>query len=124
MTAIPFPRSKTPARTEEQDLEQYGGFIRLYVLCRAGEGPISSRGMAQDLAGRGLRVGTRSLTQLIRGLERNGFVKSEAIGRNTVYAATLPGRFAIEQARRKLRGLFSATDANGVDRKDISIYNR
>jgi hypothetical protein len=49
-------RTKGDARAKTEDQERYVEFIRLYILCRAGEEPISSRGISEKLAGCGLTV--------------------------------------------------------------------
>jgi DNA-binding PadR family transcriptional regulator len=122
MTAIATARSKTSALADVEDQETYVGFVRLYVLCCASEEAISSRGISEELAARGWIASPRSLSQLVRGLERNGYLKSEEIGhgrkRHTVYRATRQGRFATKQAQGKLRNLFAA-----LSLKDMSCSN-
>jgi DNA-binding PadR family transcriptional regulator len=112
MTERATVRNKAVALTAAGDRETYIGFIRLYILCRAGEEPISSRGISEKLAGRGLPVSTGSLTRLVRGLENHGYLKSGETGRgrqrHKVYRATRHGRLKIEQAQGKLRSLISA----------------
>ena len=116
MTGRATARSRTAVRTAAWDPETYLGFVRLYVLCRAGDGPISSRGISEELAHRGLMVGAGSLPGLFRGLARSGYLTSEEIGsgrrRHTVYRATGQGQLAIEQAQRKLRRLLTALNTN------------
>jgi hypothetical protein len=58
------------------DLKVEGsGFVRLYILCRAREGPISDRAIAEMLAQRGLPVSAGSLSQVVRGLNNSGYLR-------------------------------------------------
>jgi len=61
MAGTALAKSKTIVPGEAEDPETYFGFVRLFVLCRAGDGAISVQRVAEDLAHRGLVVGTRSV---------------------------------------------------------------
>jgi len=111
MAGTALAKSKTIVPGEAEDPETYFGFVRLFVLCRAGDGAISVQRVAEDLAHRGLVVGTRSVAQLVRGLERKGCLAPDESGsgqqRHKVYCATEQGRLAIEHAQGKLRRLLT-----------------
>lgn len=87
-------------------------FVRLYILYCADVGSISSRCISEGLTRRGLLVSARSVSQLFRGLQSKGLLRSSEgtreKQRQTVYSATRRGRLVIEQARGTLRFFLDA----------------
>lgn len=90
------------------------GFIRLYILYRAGVEPISSRGVSEMLGRRGLTLSIRFISRILCGLESKGYLDAAEVGhspqRKTLYCATSQGRLAIKNARCRLRALFEVLD--------------
>jgi PadR family transcriptional regulator, regulatory protein PadR len=106
-------RKKASSRAEVDGQLLDVSFVRLYILYRSDVEPFSSSQISEELAKRGLLVGTRSISQLCRGLQNNGLLMSaegpQGQQRQTVYRPTRHGRLVIEQARGKLRYLFDAS---------------
>ena len=86
------------------------GFVRLHVLHRAAEGPITGVWIAKELRRHGYRVGPGTLYPLLRGLEKEGYLRSQEMRQGRVryvhYAATAKARRDLKKAREKLRELF------------------
>ena len=86
------------------------GFVRLHVLHHAAEGPITGVWIAQELRRHGYRIGPGTLYPLLRGLEKEGYLRSQETRQGRLryvhYAATAKGRRDLNKARRKLRELF------------------
>ena len=84
------------------------GFVRLHVLYHAAEGPITGVWIAGELRRHGYRIGPGTLYPLLRSLEKEGYLRSQATRQGRVrcvhYAATAksPARFE-ESARETAR---------------------
>jgi PadR family transcriptional regulator PadR len=110
---------KMQARTEIGDKDIDLGLIRLYILHRAAIEPIDSREIVKRLDRHGLTLHTRSVSQILRGLEGKGSLVS-ARTRSTrqsqkTYGLTNQGRLAIKQARVKVRKLFALMSTRASD---------
>jgi DNA-binding PadR family transcriptional regulator len=85
--------------------------IRLYILHRAAMEPVFSLGMTEKLDRHGLKLSTGSVSQILRGLERKGYLvattASNGRQRQKLYRATRRGRVAIEQAEDGIRELLA-----------------
>src|SRR3974377_2464076 len=91
-----------------QDL--YSGLIRLHILHHAVQEPIFGLGIIEELARHGYKLSAGTLSPLLHGLERRGYLraKEERVGRRLrrVYRATSKGRGALLAAKGKVRELF------------------
>lgn len=101
--------AKPDRRTEPQNSETDFGLIQLYVLHRTAIEPVSSREIARQSAQRGFVLSPGSASQILRGLQKKGYIAATTSGRhsNVEYLATPQGRTAIKDARKKLRDLFN-----------------
>jgi len=86
------------------------GFVRLHALHRAAEGPITGVWTAKGLRRHGYRIGPGTLYPLLRGLEKEGYLRSQETRRGRLryvhYAAMAEGRRDLKKAREKLRERF------------------
>ncbi len=91
--------------------EIYGGLVRLHVLHHASSEPIYGKGMMDELAHHGYRLGPGTLYPILHALERDGFLRSsvEKSGRSSrrTYVSTAAGRKALEQAKHRVWELFT-----------------
>jgi PadR family transcriptional regulator, regulatory protein PadR len=94
----------------------YGGFIRLHVLYHAGKEPIFGLEMIEELGRHGYRIGPGTLYPILHQLERDGYLKrtDQMVGgrRRKTYRATAAGRRLLDDAKAKLRELFSEVIEN------------
>src|SRR5260370_3094311 len=100
---------KSYGRTVIEDL--YWGLIPLYVLHRAASEPVFGLGIAEKLNCHGLKLSTGSVSRILRGLERKGYLVSASLpnGRQShkTYRMTSRGRLVTKQARQKVRKLLA-----------------
>lgn len=94
---------------EHQEL--LAGLVRLHILHHATEGELYGQWMIEELARHGYRMSPGTLYPLLHGLEKRGYLASrrERAGRSMrrLYRATPLGRAALEEAKDKVRELFS-----------------
>ena len=92
------------------DRNLYTGLIRLHILHHAAEGPIFGQAMIDELSRHGYRLSAGTLYPILYGMERYGYLRSQAIQKNgrsrRVYRATAAGRKALVVARQRVRELF------------------
>ncbi len=90
--------------------ELYSGLIRLHVLHHACQEPIFGLGMIEELGRHGYRLSPGTMYPLLRGLERQGLLRSQrkmVAGRlRCVYQATPAGRRALKVAKLRVQELF------------------
>ena len=88
----------------------YTGLVRLHLLHHAAEGPIFGQAMIDELGRHGYRLSAGTLYPILHGMERQGYLRSQAAsrrGRNRrVYRATPVGRKALVIARKRVQELF------------------
>jgi DNA-binding PadR family transcriptional regulator len=99
---------RVAARGRSTDL--LGGLVPLYILYRAGIGPVAADELSDDLAHNGLAMTRRSIAQLLRSLEGRGLVvRSPQVEvnahRRSAYRASTSGRVAIMQLRERFQTL-------------------
>lgn len=89
----------------------YSGLIRLHILHHAVEGPIFGFGIIEELARHGYKVSPGALYPLLHSMERMGYLRSteERSGKwlRRVYRATPLGRETLQDAKQKVRELFT-----------------
>ena len=104
-------KTKTHGRVETEDKDIRWRLIRLYILHRAEIEPVLSIGIVEKLNRHGLKLSTGSVSQILGGLERRGYLVSATMpkGRpsHKAYRTTGRGRAVIMQARKKIRQLFA-----------------
>jgi PadR family transcriptional regulator, regulatory protein PadR len=92
------------------DRNLYTGLIRLHILHHAAEGPIFGQAMIDELSRHGYRLSAGTLYPILHGMERLGYLRSQAIQKNgrsrRMYRATAAGRKALVVARQRVRELF------------------
>ena len=92
------------------DRNLYTGLIRLHILHHAAEGPIFGQAMIDELSRHGYRLSAGTLYPILHGMERYGYLRSQAIQKNgrsrRMYRATAAGRKALVVARQRVRELF------------------
>jgi len=102
-------RKKQP-KNQANELEIYGGLIRLHVLHHACEEPIFGLGIIEELRRHGYNLSPGTLYPMLHGMERKGYLESyedpEDSRRRRMYRATNAGRKALRDARHKVRELF------------------
>lgn len=93
-----------------QDRDLYSGLIRLHILHHAAEDPIYGMWIMEELARHGYTLSPGTLYPILHGLERKGYLESEAKrdGKSSrrMYRATADGRRALAEAKVKVRELF------------------
>jgi DNA-binding PadR family transcriptional regulator len=92
------------------DKDLYGGLIRLHLLHHAAEEPVFGLGIIEELRRHGYEISAGTLYPMLHGLEKKGYLTSrqERTGRRSrrVYEITEHGRFALMEARAKVKELF------------------
>ena len=95
---------------DDHKRELYSGLIRLHVLHHACHEPIFGLGMIEELGRHGYRLSPGTMYPLLRGLERQGLLRSRrrmVAGRiRCVYQATPDGRRALRVAKLRVQELF------------------
>lgn len=85
------------------------GFVKLHVLHHASRGPVFGLELIRELESHGYALSPGTLYPVLHGLERDGYLKSEARvvagKRRKYYRATAAGRSALNEARAKAREL-------------------
>jgi len=92
------------------DRNLYTGLVRLHILHHAAEGPVFGQAMIDELGRHGYRLSAGTLYPILHGMERLGYLRSQATLRDgrsrRVYRATPAGRKALVLARQRVRELF------------------
>ncbi|HUF73652.1 MAG TPA: PadR family transcriptional regulator [Gammaproteobacteria bacterium] len=105
-----MPKSKKYPGKSGNELEIYGGLIRLHVLHHACEESIFGLGIIEELRRHGYNLSPGTLYPMLHGMERKGYLESyedpEDGRRRRMYRATAAGRKALRDARHKVRELF------------------
>jgi rhodanese-related sulfurtransferase len=87
----------------------FQGFVRLYVLHRAAQGPIYGLALLDELRQRGSALGPGTLYPLLHGLEDIGYLAREnrTVGGRVrkYYLLTPEGVRSLAEARARIRGL-------------------
>lgn len=98
-----------PKGKEGQDL--YSGLIRLHLLHHASKEPVFGFWFIEELGRHGYRLSPGTLYPLLHSMERTGYLRSEKKGAGgrirRLYRITPKGRLALQQAKEKVRELFS-----------------
>jgi PadR family transcriptional regulator PadR len=85
--------------------EIFLGFIRLHILFHAQSEPVYGVGLMHELRRHGYDIGPGTLYPTLHGLERAGYLHSEAGSwegrRRRVYRTTKSGGQALRDGRRK-----------------------
>jgi DNA-binding PadR family transcriptional regulator len=93
------------------DHDMYAGLIRLHVLHHAAEGDLFGFGMIQELRRHGYDLSPGTLYPILHRMETRGLLASRKAIVNDrvrrVYRATPKGRRTLEEAKLKVRELFS-----------------
>jgi PadR family transcriptional regulator, regulatory protein PadR len=94
------------------DKELYSGMIRLHILHHAVREPIFGLGIMEELKAHGYKLSAGTLYPMLHNLEKKGYLRSSEArseGNNIrrVYRATPAGRKALQDAKAKVRELFS-----------------
>ena len=96
---------KSYGRTVIEDLDWR--LIRLYILHRAAIEPVFDLGITEKLTLHGLKLSTGSVSQILRDLERKGYLVSASLPKDRqsykIYRMTNRGRLVAKQAREKVR---------------------
>jgi DNA-binding PadR family transcriptional regulator len=94
-----------------RDQELYAGLIRLHILHHAALEPIFGLAIIEELGRHGHRLSPGTLYPLLHGLEAKGYLRSSVQHsdgrRRRVYRATARGRRSLQDAKGKVRELFS-----------------
>ncbi len=89
----------------------YSGLIRLHVLHHAAQQPIYGSWMIEELREHGYEISPGTLYPMLHGLARKGYleVRQEGPGRRArrFYSITTQGRYALTDAKGKVRELFA-----------------
>lgn len=89
----------------------YRGFVRLHILYHASVGPVFGLWIIEELARHGYRLSPGTLYPLLHSLERSGDLSSQRQSVNgrfrRAYAITPQGQRALDEAKIKVRELFS-----------------
>lgn len=87
------------------------GLIPLHLLHHAAEGEIYGQEMLDELKTHGYKIGPGTLYPMLHRLEERGFLKTREHREGKVmrryYKATGKGRKALQQAKPRIRELFS-----------------
>jgi len=93
-------------------------WIRVYVLLRAASQRVAAADLVADLAGVGFECEQAFLSEIMRALEREGYLARIATpnGRrpDTVYVLTAEGRYATCGLKTKIRELFAGIRPSGA----------
>jgi PadR family transcriptional regulator PadR len=112
-------KTKPRGRSAIEDDDIHLGLIRLYILHRAAIEPIFGLGIVERLDRLGLRVSTRSVSQILRGMKGKGYLVSVSFAgggqSQKGYRTTARGRDAIKRARQKVRELFARLSIRASD---------
>jgi len=104
-------KSDIVSSTMEPANELYVGLIRLHILHHAAEGDLFGFGMIQELRRHGYELSPGTLYPILHRMEQRGYIasrKKTVAGRvRRVYRATAAGRKALDDAKHKVRELFS-----------------
>lgn len=91
--------------------EFYSSLIRLHILHHAVQEPIFGLGIIEELARHGYKLSAGTLYPMLHDMERKGYLHSfeERSGRQNrrFYQATDAGKMQLEDAKKKVRELFS-----------------
>lgn len=93
-----------------------GGFIRLHILHHAAGQAVYGQWMMEELREHGYRISAGTLYPMLRGLERDGLLRSEddpATPRKRLYRITPAGEEGLREARERLRELFHEVESGG-----------
>ena len=92
------------------DRTLYTGLIRLHLLHHASEEPIFGQAMIDELGRHGYRLSAGTLYPILHGMERLGYLRSQAALNNgrhrRVYRITPAGRKVLVTARKRVKELF------------------
>jgi PadR family transcriptional regulator PadR len=92
------------------DKNLYSGLIRLHILHHAAEEPVYGIWIAEELARHGYKLSAGTLYPILHGLESKGYLRShlkrDGKSGRRMYSITLPGRKALQSARRRVQELF------------------
>lgn len=93
-----------------EDRNLYNGLVRLHILHHAAEGPVFGQWMIDELGRHGYRLSAGTLYPILHGMEKRGYLKSQATQKNgrhrRVYRVTPAGRKALATARMRVQELF------------------
>jgi len=88
----------------------YSGLIRLHILHHAVKEPIFGFGIIEELSRHGYKLSAGTIYPILHNMERNGYLRSriemDGRRRRRLYAATAPGKKALEDAKKKVQELF------------------
>ena len=92
------------------DRDLYAGLIRLHVLHHAAQQPVYGLAMIEELGRHGYKLSAGTLYPILHGLEKRGYLVSQAKRAGSTvrrtYRATAAGRRALASAKKKVRELF------------------
>jgi len=91
------------------DRDLYSGMIRLHILFHAAKHPIFGHWIIEELGRHGYKLSPGTLYPILHSLESRGYLRStvKREGRQTrrFYQATLAGRKALKEAKKRVREL-------------------
>lgn len=94
-----------------KDQNFFGNLIRLHILHHASKQAIFGLWLMEELAEHGYRISPGTLYPLLHSMEQAGYLRSEKAeeqGRiRRVYRTTQKGHMALEEAKEKVKQLFS-----------------
>lgn len=89
----------------------FGGFVRLHVLYHAAKEPVCGVEMIEELKRHGYKLSPGTLYPILHHLDEAGFLSCDEMivagKRRKNYRLTKKGQRLLDQARAKLRELFS-----------------
>lgn len=107
------------------ELRLDASWIRVYILLRARAQRISSDGVVAELARRGFACERASVSGIMRGLERKGYLARIARPNNrrmgALYTSTKRGRTAATGLPMKIRELLSVIMPSGVSAHSAGV---
>jgi len=93
------------------------GFVKIHILYHAGQGPVYSAWLAEELAHHGYRLSPGTLYPTLHGLEAQGLLVSQSDtveGRvRKYYTLTPAGQAALDEAREKALELVAEITESG-----------
>jgi PadR family transcriptional regulator PadR len=85
------------------------GFVRIHILYHAAEEPVCGVDLTEELGTHGYRLSPGTLYPTLHALEAAGFLRCESKlcdgRRRKCYRITKAGRWALEEARKRIREL-------------------
>ena len=96
-------------RSDQLDRQFFLGFVRTHILFHAAEGPICGVGITEELTHHGYRLSPGTLYPLLHALAASNYLRCVSKVENgrvrKYYTITARGRWALNEARKRLKEL-------------------